>query len=226
MSAAIFEASYRIVNVEPTHTAIIRSIAPVGEEAFEQLFKTHFRGLYAYALTIVQDEIMAEELVQNMFCRLWEKKSQLEIHTSLKAYLYKTVYHDSLNYLKHQKVRAAHAMYVVKHAETGVDNAADKAEAGQLDARIHQALSELPEQCRTIFQLSRYEGLKYHEIAQVLQLSVKTVENQMGKALKLMRVKLRDYLPLLAGLLLLTTLPDAERPENDFTTPPSYHQNC
>jgi len=226
LSAAIFEAPYRIANVESTHTAIIRSIAPVGAETFEQLFKTHFRCLYAYALTIVQDEIMAEELVQNMFCRLWEKKSQLEIHTSLKAYLYKTVYHDSLNYLKHQKVRAAHALYVVKHAETGIDNAADKAEAGQLDAQIHQALSELPEQCRTIFQLSRYEGLKYHEIAQTLQLSVKTVENQMGKALKLLRIKLQDYLPLLAGFLLLTALPVIEKPDNDRTPPASYHQNC
>jgi RNA polymerase sigma-70 factor (ECF subfamily) len=226
LSAAIFEASYRIANVEPTPTAIIRSIAPVGDETFEQLFKTHFRGLYAYALTIVQDEIMAEELVQNMFCRLWEKKSQLEIHTSLKAYLYKTVYHDSLNYLKHQKVRAAHAMHVVKHAETDIDNAADKAEAGQLDVRIHQALGELPEQCRTIFQLSRFEGLKYHEIAQVLQLSVKTVENQMGKALKLLRIKLRDYLPLLAGFLLLNTMPVDQQPDKDFTTPASYHQNC
>jgi len=82
-----------------------------GEQAFEQVFKTNFKNLHAYAYTIIRDDIMAEEIVQNVFCRLWEKKSKVDIQISLAAYLYRSVYHESLNYLKHLKVRAAYSNY-------------------------------------------------------------------------------------------------------------------
>src|SRR5688572_9143487 len=95
----------------------------MGEAAFEQLFKTHFRGLHAYAMTILKDETMGEEVVQNVFYKLWEKRSLLEIETSPKAYLYKAVYHDCLNYIKHKKVRSAHAMHVVRHSNNHAENA-------------------------------------------------------------------------------------------------------
>ncbi len=160
----------------------------------------HFRGLHAYAFTILKDETMAEEIVQNVFFKVWDKRQLLEIESSPKAYLYKAVYHDCLNYLKHKKVKAAHAMHVVRHGETKADGASAKLLTGELKDRIHAALNELPEQCRTIFQMSRFEGLKYQEIADEMGLSVKTIENQMGKALKLMRAKLVDFLPLLTIL--------------------------
>jgi RNA polymerase sigma-70 factor (ECF subfamily) len=87
-------------------------------------------------------------------------------------------------------------MHVVRHSNDREENASDKVMAGELKERIHTALNELPEQCRTIFQMSRFEGLKYQEIADEMGLSVKTVENQMGKALKLMRIKLVEFLAL------------------------------
>ena len=190
--------------MEQSSTAIIRSLAPTGEAAFEQLFKTHFRGLHAYAITILKDEMMGEEIVQNVFFKVWEKGQLLEIETSPKAYLYKAVYHDCLNYLKHKKVRSAHAMHVVRQSNDQVENASVKLLQGELKEHIHIAVNELPEQCRTIFQMSRFEGLKYQEIADEMGLSVKTIENQMGKALKLLRIKLAEFLPLFILSLIST----------------------
>jgi RNA polymerase sigma-70 factor (ECF subfamily) len=202
LGAAIFEAGYSVVKVEDNTTAILRSLVPTSKASFEQLFKEHFKGLYSYAYTIIKDEVMAEEIVQQVFCKIWEKKEQLDIHTSARAYLYKAVYHDSLNYLKHRKVMSAYALHTIRQSDKEVENASGKVLAAELNERIRTALNELPEQCRTIFQMSRFEGLKYQEIADELKLSVKTIENQMGKALKLMRLKLAEFLSLLISILL------------------------
>ncbi|MHA4843433.1 RNA polymerase sigma-70 factor [Flavitalea antarctica] len=171
------------------------TLGETGEQAFEQVFKANFKNLHAYACTIIRDDIMAEEIVQNVFCRLWEKKSRVEIQVSLTAYLYRSVYHESLNYLKHLKVRAAYSSYAQSQMRNATDHAEKKILLGDLESRLNQALSELPEQCRTIFQMSRFEELKYQEIADRMGLSIKTIENQMGKALKLLRLKLVDFLP-------------------------------
>jgi RNA polymerase sigma-70 factor (ECF subfamily) len=195
-------AGYPITQVEQRSTAIVRSMIPTGEAAFEQLFKTHFRGLHAYAITLLKDEIAGEEIVQNVFFKFWERRAQLVIETSPKAYLYKAVYHDCLNYIKHQKVKSAHAMHVVRQSNDRVENTAGKVLQGELKEKIHEAMNQLPEQCRTIFQMSRFEGLKYQEIADEMGLSVKTIENQMGKALKIMRQKLVEFLPLFVLSLL------------------------
>jgi RNA polymerase sigma-70 factor (ECF subfamily) len=137
-----------------------------------------------------------------VFFKVWEKRELLEIETSPKAYLYKAVYHDCLNYLKHKKVKSAHAMHVVRHSSNKVENTSGKVLMRELKEKIQAAMNELPEQCRTIFQMSRFEGMKYQEIADEMGLSVKTVENQMGKALKLMRIKLVEFLPLVILSLL------------------------
>jgi RNA polymerase sigma-70 factor (ECF subfamily) len=164
------------------------------EEEFEIVFKKHFKNLHAYACTIVRDEVMAEEMVQNVFCRLWEKSEQIEIRESVSGYLYRSVYHESLNYLKHLKVRDAYQTYAINQMEN-TNNTSHNLELKELEDRLEAALKELPEKCRTIFQMSRFEELKYQEIADRLELPLKTVENQMGKALRLLRIKLVDFLP-------------------------------
>jgi RNA polymerase sigma-70 factor (ECF subfamily) len=168
---------------------------------FEAAFKTHFKGLHAYAFTVVKDSAIAEEIVQQTFFKIWEKRDELSIETSLTAYLYKTVYNHSLNHLKHEKVKQAYQAHTVHHMKNNTDNAEKKVLLTELQQKISVALSELPEQCRTIFQMSRFEELKYSEIAQRLGISPKTVENQMGKALKLLRVKLVEYLPIILIIL-------------------------
>lgn len=168
---------------------------------YESAFKTHFKGLHAYACTILKDEVMAEEMVQNVFFRLWKNRETLGEQQSLASYLYRAVYNESLNYLKHLKVRSAYEAHAARN--TGhAPSATDSLRLKELQLHLDRAMNELPEQCRTIFQMSRYEGLKYMEIAGKLGISVKTVENQMSKALKLLRAKLAGFLTALLLLLL------------------------
>jgi RNA polymerase sigma-70 factor (ECF subfamily) len=200
--AIIFAPKHLQVRMEATHTGI--NYATVDREiVFEKAFKEHFRALHAYAFTIIRDEEQAEEIVQNMFFKLWEKKEQIDEISSIKAYLYRATHNESLNYLKHTKVRAAYETYIKSSNSEGGD-AVDTLSTKELQQKIDKALNELPEQCRTIFQMSRFEELKYREIAEQLNLSVKTVENQMGKALKVLREKLADCLPILFIIILLT----------------------
>jgi RNA polymerase sigma-70 factor (ECF subfamily) len=166
------------------------------DAAFEQMFKTHFKALHAYANVTLRDEEQAEEIVQGVFIKLWEKRELLHIDTSVKAYLYRSVHNECLNHIKRNKVKARYEEHAINSGSNHTESAAKLLELKELEGRIQEALAELPQQCRIIFQMSRFEELKYKEIAEQLNLSVKTVENQMGKALKLMRVKLRDFLPL------------------------------
>ena len=173
------------------------------EDLFEQVFKSHFKSLHAYACTIMRDAMPAEEIVQNIFLKLWEKKEEITIKENISVYLYRAVHNESLNYLRHRKVRSAYQSYAMRqHKQTEQEKPAEKVVMKELEKKLEVALQELPEQCRTIFQLSRYEDLKYREIADRLGLSVKTIENQMGKALKLLRLKLVDFLPTI--LLFIT----------------------
>ena len=171
------------------------------EAAFELVFKTHYKNLYAYALTILKDEDEAEEIVQQVFFKLWERSEQLNIDGPIAAYLYRAVHNESLNFLKHQKVKQAHRLHVAYNMKNKSEQPQTKMISKELENKFREALNELPEQCRTVFQLSRFENMKYKEIAEKLQISVKTVENHMGKALKLLRTQLIDFLPLLFLLL-------------------------
>ncbi|HEX6169784.1 MAG TPA: RNA polymerase sigma-70 factor [Chitinophagaceae bacterium] len=193
MGAALL-IEYRTQGMELENGSIGTLLAQKDETAFEQVFKTHFKRLHAYAFTILRDEAEAEEIVQQVFFKLWERNENLSLTGSVSAYLYRAVHNESLNYLKHQKVRSNHQLHVAYSMKNEVEHPAKKVMAGELEKKIHTALNELPEQCRTIFQMSRFDELKYREIADKLGISVKTVENQMGKALKLLREKLVDFL--------------------------------
>jgi RNA polymerase sigma-70 factor (ECF subfamily) len=151
----------------------------------------------------LQDEVMAEEMVQQVFYTIWDKKEQFRVHTSVRAFLYRWVHNECLNYLKHEKHRVNyrnHLLNANKYQISG-DQAGMRLELNELEAALQQAIKSLPEQCRNIFCLNRFGGLKYREIAAQLGLSVKTVEAQMGKALKVLRKKLIDFLPVLLLLL-------------------------
>ena len=200
MGAALL-IEYRTQGMEPENEAIGTLLAQRDETTFEQVFKTYFKRLHAYAFTILRDEEEAEEMVQQVFFKLWERNvrkdpfgENLSLTGSVSSYLYRAVHNESLNYIKHQKVRSNHQLHVAYSMKNEVEHPAKKVMTGELEKKIHTALNELPEQCRTIFQMSRFDELKYREIADKLGISVKTVENQMGKALKLLRQKLVDFL--------------------------------
>ena len=169
--------------------------------AFEMLFRTYYQPLCNYAFTFVQDRDEAEEIVQSTFLNIWERRENLSIHTAIKPYLYAMVRNACLNVLKHEKIKQQHATMEMAIAERSIESVARTVIASELEAKIHDAMDHLPEQCRLIFKLSRFEDLKYAEIAEQLNISIKTVENQMGKALRIMRDQLRDYLPLLIVIM-------------------------
>jgi RNA polymerase sigma-70 factor, ECF subfamily len=199
-AALILEQGYQAVRMELHNEAIIGLLAKKDEAAFEQVFKANFKALHAYAFTILRDEAQAEETVQQVFFKLWDRADTLSISGSVTAYLYRAVHNESLNYIKHQKVRTEHRLHVAYSMKNQADHASKKVLTSELEKKLHEAMQELPEQCRTIFQMSRFEEMKYRDIADQLGISIKTVENQMGKALRILRMKLVDFLPILIFL--------------------------
>lgn len=164
-------------------------------------FRAYYQPLCNYAYTFVQDRDEAEEIVQSAFLSVWEKREAIEIRTSLKSYLYTMVRNACLNVIKHEKIKQKHTNEELAVAERSHEGVAQRVLSSELEERIQLSMEKLPEQCRLIFKLSRFEELKYAEIAEQLNLSVKTVENQIGKALKIMRDELKEYLPLIIVLM-------------------------
>lgn len=165
--------------------------------AFEQLFRKHYPVLCGYATKYVWDPDQAEEIVQDLFYNIWQKKNNLNIDISIEAYLFRAVRNSCLNYLKHQRIRQQHADNVKSDSLSGQVSSDNPVETLELQVKIDEAVEALPPERQKIFRLSRYEGLKYKEIADQLGLSVKTVEAQMGKALKTLRENLSEYLVVL-----------------------------
>lgn len=182
---------------------IVKALRSNDEGVFEQLFKQYYQRLCTYA-TGMLDGDDAEEVVQQLFLNFWEKRQQLTITVSLKSYLYRAVHNACLNKIKQAKVRQLYAEEHIKTTEPGYEHTSQSLFKTELENQIHKAINTLPEQCRLVFKLSRFEEMKYAEIAEHLGISIKTVENHMGKALRIMREQLKEYLPLIALLLGIT----------------------
>jgi len=182
---------------------IVDALRQGDEQVFETIFRTYYERLCNYANTILNDMDEAEEMVQSAFLNVWEKHDTLEIHTSVKSYLYRAVHNSCLNRVKHYKVRKTYGDSVKNQTELLHDDASQDLVGRELDSIVANAIDSLPDQCKLVFKLSRFENLTYAEIAEQLGISVKTVENHMVKALKVLREKLKDYLPVLIWLLFM-----------------------
>jgi RNA polymerase sigma-70 factor, ECF subfamily len=183
--------------VDLSEKQVLETIQSGNESAFEMIFRAYYQPLCRYAYSFLSDKEEAEEVVQSAFITVWEKRKSLDIQTSLKSYLYRMVRNACLNVIKHEKIKQQHVAHELAVTEATYESVSQKVYASELELKIGEAMKVLPEQCRLVFQLSRFEELKYQEIADQLQISVKTVENHMGKALKIMREQLKEYLPLL-----------------------------
>jgi RNA polymerase sigma-70 factor (family 1) len=181
----------------PTDPDVVNAIRQGDEKAFEQTFRKYYERLCHYACSLLKDEDESEEVVQTVFFTIWEKRADLEITLSLKSYLYRAVHNHCLNRFKHATVRDAHREYTEYFIAQSQDSVTEAIHASELEERIEEAISTLPQQCQKAFRMSRFEELKYQEIADHLGISVKTVENQIGKALKILRIQLAAYLPSL-----------------------------
>ncbi len=172
----------------------------IDNEAFEKLFRAYFPPLMSFSRKILGDEDDAREVVQQVFINLWEKRDEIDLSTSLKSYLFTSVNNRSLNVIRDRKKFSSEE---VPEVAGGWDVSA-QIESMELEEKIREVIASLPEKCREIFEMNRFEGLKYGEIAAQLDISVKTVENQISKALRILREQLGKYLTILLWLMLFT----------------------
>lgn len=173
---------------------------------FEQLFRDEFKGLVLFSIQYVKNYEAAREIVQEAFIALWNQRDRIDPSRQVKSYLSTTVRNRSLNYLRDHKKFDTRLLSQENLYPLATYEQPDSLVEKELQDKIHQAISELPEKCREIFLLSREEHLKYQAIADRLQISVKTVETQMSKALQHLRTRLKEYLVI---LLLVWLMPDA-----------------
>jgi len=162
--------------------------------AFEYVYREYFTVLVSYSFRFVEFREDAEEIVQDIFIKFWDKCQALEPGSSVKNYLFRAARNSCINHLKHEKVKDNYRNYVIDFLERSSDPANDYPSTDKMQL-VRAEIENLPPRCREIFNMSRFDGLKYQEIADHLGLSVKTVEVQMGKALRVLREKLKNEHP-------------------------------
>jgi RNA polymerase sigma-70 factor (ECF subfamily) len=163
---------------------IIRRIRQGDKGQFESLFRSSYVSLVRYAKTIVKDHDTAEEIVQDLFFRLWQDKDKIKIESSLNGYLFRAVHNRCLHWIEHNRVVEKHVQEMILMEAENTETPAEIIQYKELQLKIAGILERLPEKCGRIFCMNRFEGLKYAEIAEKLSVSVKTIEANMGRALK------------------------------------------
>lgn len=170
-----------------TQTAIPESfLRSDPEKAFNIIYDQYYEKLCLSSYKILLDKSAAEDIVQEVILELWNKRDILEVNISLFAYLKRAVYNRSLNFIKARGKIASdeQVLILVRDKEDGIE---DEMIGNEMKERLNKIIQGLPEKCRHVFSLSRYEEKTYNEIAEIMDISVKTVENQISKALKILR---------------------------------------
>lgn len=182
-----------------TNSELFHQIKSGDKKAFDLLFLSYYKSLCGFAGTFLSDSDEAEDAVQKIFVRLWENRKKLTIPENPKAYLFKSVYFESMKILRHKTIHANHVSEYVRKFRLNTEETDDYS---FFLPHLHKAVEKLPEKCRQIFILNKLEGLTQKEIAEYLEISVKTVENQIAIAVSKLREELKPYLHLLPSTLL------------------------
>ncbi len=175
-----------------TDQELINSLQKGNEQAMDILFRRHYSFICKSVYRILKDTNLAEDIAQEVFFGLWKKRDNLNITTSVQAYLKRAAVNKSLNFIRDQKVKFddEEKMPVLSNRESTTQQ---QLEADDLQQLINVTIDSLPERCRMVFTLSRFEEMSYKEIADKLDISIKTVENQISKALKVLRAALSQH---------------------------------
>jgi len=177
----------------------VKTIKRGNEQSFESLFNAYCHKLINFSRRYVLEREIAENIVQDVFVNLWTSREKLDPTKSIKTYLFTAVKNNSFKYLRHLKVERAHSERTLDANEE--INPEQKTEQKETADKIHLEINKLPEKCREIFTMSKFDKLKYSEIAEILDISVKTVETQMGRALKKLRENLKHLILILVSIL-------------------------
>ena len=167
------------------------------KKIFEEIYKTYYSPLCFYCMRYVDDMEDSREIVQGLFLKIWVKRKELKINTSIKSYLFSSAQNYALNYIKKKKIRQKYINSKENQPVQNGENGYHKLEEEELRVLIKGAILKLPKKRRMIFELSRFENLKYTQIAEQMTISVKTVETQMSKSLRYLRQVLKEYMPVI-----------------------------
>ena len=167
---------------------------PLSRKAFKKLFLDNFRPLTVYAMQFVKDLEVSEDIVQDVFLYIYEKRGSYQIQDQGRYHLYKLVRYRCLNYLEHKRIRIESNPGVQESMNANPDDPLEMVELIELESRYLQALESLSPKCRMVFEMSRIEGKSNQEIADELKLSKRTVESHISLAIKVLRKKLKKYL--------------------------------
>jgi RNA polymerase sigma-70 factor, ECF subfamily len=175
------------------------------EMAFELLFRKYYIRLCCFANKFIADQVESEEIVQEVFLNIWNKRDRLKLNHEIQPYLFKSIQNLCFNFISHKKVANKYysVIEIVYKNQVEEFNSYESVLYTELQSKVDQAIDSLPEQCRNIFQMSRQDGLKYSEIAEKLGISIKTVETQMSRALSKLKIELKDYLMVILISLFL-----------------------
>ena len=181
--------------MESEERYIIEGLRSGRESAYRQIFEQYYQRLVVFSHRYLEDQESARDVVQDLFVDLYDSRQSISIETSLKSYLYSAVKNRCLNQVKHEQVKEKHRNKSRSEANVADPNLEEIMDAVELEARIYEIVLKLPEKCRQIYIMSRVDGKRNSEIADLLNLSIRTVETQISKALK----SLRDNLLPLEG---------------------------
>jgi RNA polymerase sigma-70 factor (ECF subfamily) len=173
---------------------LLARMAAGDQASFDAIFRAHYAPLVGFAQAMLRDRAAAEDVAQEVMLELWRRREGVAIQESLRAYLLRACRNRALNQLRHANVQRRAEPHLVGEDAVNATGASELI-ADELNDAIVAAIAELPPGCREVFLLSRTNGLRYAEIAEKLGISIKTVESQMGKALRHLRIRLAAWLP-------------------------------
>ena len=164
------------------------------KEAFSLLFSAYYKDLVLFGGTFLPDKSTCEDIVQSVFLKLWKDRKTITIESSLKSYLLTSIRNSCLDEIRHRNVMLEHESYILATGSLYDWDTEEYILYSDLQKKLDKALDKLPETCRQAFEMNRFEGLKYREIAQKLEVSERTVEERISKAIELLKRYLRDFL--------------------------------
>ena len=188
---------------------IISKLRRGDTKVYEQLFQDNYRPLVLYAKKFVMDTEVARDLVQDVFIYIWDKRQKLTIDKSLSSYLFRAVHNASINYLKKESTKENYVRQFLinlnerSYKTSSSEDAHELIVHDELLESIESVVETLPDQCKTIFKMSRFRGMRNKEIAEVYSISPRTVETQLYRALKVLKENIKPNLAVTASLILI-----------------------